>query len=116
MTDTLSDKVVEAGAQGVARLRFRFLQWDELGGEVRQMLIAEARAALTAALAALTSANYVILPAEMTAEQAARSLAGSPVAERVRVSSPEIYARMVEARRATWRQMVAVMRETHPDA
>jgi hypothetical protein len=75
MSDTLSDKIVEAAAR------------------------------------ALTAAGYVILPAEMTEAQAARSLAGSPVAERVRVSNPELYAEMVERRRATWRQMVAVMGE-----
>jgi hypothetical protein len=60
----------------------------------------------------LTAAGYVILPAEMTAEQAARSMAGSAVADRLRVSSPEHFALMVEARRATWREMVAVMRES----
>jgi hypothetical protein len=60
MTDTLSDKIVEAGARGVARLRFRFLQWDELGDEVRQMLIAEARACLSAALAAAEAEGVVL--------------------------------------------------------
>ena len=55
--------------------------------------------------------GYVILPADMTAEQAARSLAGSGLAQRLRVSNPDLYALLVEARRATWREMVAVMGE-----
>ena len=63
-------------------------------------------------LSALTAAGYVILPAEMTAEQAARSLAGSAMADRMRVSAPDIYALLVKARRATWREMVAVMGES----
>jgi hypothetical protein len=62
-------------------------------------------------LSALTAAGYVILPAEMTVEQAARSLDGSGLAQRLRVSSPETYAEMVERRRGTWREMVAVMGE-----
>jgi hypothetical protein len=64
-----------------------------------------------AILSALTAAGYVILPAEMTEEQAVRSLAGSAVTERVRVSSPDFYARLVESRQASWRQLVRVMGE-----
>jgi hypothetical protein len=56
--------------------------------------------------------GFVLLPADMTEAQAARSLAGSGLAQRLRVSSPETYAEMVERRRATWREMVAVMRES----
>ena len=63
----------------------------------------------------LTAANYVILPAEMTAEQAARLLAGSGLAQRLRVSNPDLYALLVEARRATWREMVAAMGEGSDD-
>jgi hypothetical protein len=65
-----------------------------------------------AILSVLTAAGYVILPAEMSAEQAARSLAGSALADRLRVSSPEHFELLVEARRATWREMVAVMGES----
>jgi hypothetical protein len=64
------------------------------------------------ALAHVLAPGLAILPADMTAEQAARSLAGSAMADRVRVSAPDIYALLVEARRATWRQMVAVMGES----
>jgi hypothetical protein len=59
----------------------------------------------------MRAAGYVIIPAEMTTEQAARSLAGSAVAERVRVSSPDIYARLIESRQASWRDMARVMGE-----
>jgi hypothetical protein len=62
--------------------------------------------------AALHAAGLVILPAEMTDAQAARSLAGSGLAQRLRVSNPETYAEMVERRRATWRELVAVMGES----
>jgi hypothetical protein len=67
------------------------------------------------ATAALTPAGYVILPAEMTVEQAARSLDGHALADRVRDVNPEMFARLVEMRRATWRQMVAVMQEPPAD-
>ena len=69
----------------------------------------------TRAISALTSAGLAILPADMTEAQAARSLAGSGLAQRLRVSSPETYAEMVERRRATWREMVAVMGEGSDD-
>jgi hypothetical protein len=51
----------------------------------------------------------------MTPEQAARSLSGSAVADRVRVSSPGHFALLVESRRASWRDMVAVMGEPAAD-
>jgi hypothetical protein len=65
-----------------------------------------------AALARALVPECAILPADMTEAQAARSLAGSGLAQRLRVSSPETYAEMVERRRATWREMVAVMGES----
>ena len=67
------------------------------------------------ALAHALAPGLAILPAEMTDAQAARSLAGSGLAQRLRVSSPETYAEMVERRRATWREMVAVMGEGSDD-
>jgi hypothetical protein len=57
-------------------------------------------------------AGFVILPAEMTEAQAIRSMAGHALPDRVRDVNPEMFARLVELRRATWRQMVAVMRES----
>jgi len=67
------------------------------------------------ATAALTAAGYVILPAEMTSEQAARSLDGHALPDRVRDVNPEMFATLVRLRRATWRQMVAVMQEPPAD-
>jgi len=64
----------------------------------------------------LRNAGYVLLPAEMTEEQARRSLAGNRLADRLRDVDPEHFARLVEARRATWRQMVKVMGEGGGDA
>jgi hypothetical protein len=69
----------------------------------------------TALTAALTAAGYVILPAEMTSEQAARSLDGHALPDRVRDVNPEMFATLVRLRRATWRQMVAVMQEPPAD-
>jgi hypothetical protein len=62
--------------------------------------------------AALTAAGYVILPAEMTEAQAIRSMAGHALADRVRDTNPAEFARWIEMRRATWRQMVVVMKES----
>jgi hypothetical protein len=120
MSDTLSDKIVEAGVAALyddhaERMCHpgRYAYQSERGKKLaRSTWEPRVRACLTAALAA---ANYAILPAEMTAEQAARSLAGSGLADRVRVSAPDIYALLVEARRATWREMVAVMGEGSDD-
>jgi hypothetical protein len=55
--------------------------------------------------------GFVVLPAEMTEEQAHRSLAGHALADRMRDTNPEHFAWLVEARRATWREMVKVMGE-----
>jgi len=62
-------------------------------------------------LAEYTARGFVILPAEMTEEQAHRSLAGHALADRMRDTNPEHFAWLVEARRATWREMVKVMGE-----
>jgi hypothetical protein len=60
-------------------------------------------------LAEYTARGFVVLPAEMTEEQARRSLAGNRLADRLRDVDPEHFARLVESRRATWREMVKVM-------
>ena len=126
MTDTLSERMVEAGARAIWTVYtnsqippedLRGITWEQLTAwaeqrprlqEIVDLCFTEARACLST----LTAAGLVILPAEMTAEQAARSLAGSGLAQRLRVSSPETYAEMVERRRATWREMVRVMGES----
>jgi len=81
------------------------LQWTDLhgGGDI-DVVIDEL-------LGDLRTAGYAILPAEMTEEQARRSLAGNRLADRLRDVDPEHFARLVEARRATWREMVKVMGE-----
>lgn len=50
----------------------------------------------------------------MTEEQARRSLDRHVLVQRLRNVNPEEFARVVEMRRATWRQMVAVMKEPTP--
>jgi hypothetical protein len=77
-----------------------------------EALEAVADADADAILSALTAAGYVILQAEMSAEQAARSMAGHALADRVRDINPAEFARWIEMRRATWRQMVVVMKES----
>ena len=77
-----------------------------------EALEAVADADADAILSALTAAGYVILPAEMTEAQAIRSMAGHALADRVRDTNPAEFARWIEMRRATWRQMVVVMKES----
>jgi len=54
-------------------------------------------------------AGFVLVPAEMTEAQAIRSMAGHALADRVRDVNPAEFARWVQMRRATWRQLVAAM-------
>lgn len=54
-------------------------------------------------------AGYVTVSAEMTEAQAAASFAGSPVAMRMQYQNPDLFAKLIEARRATWRELVRVM-------
>jgi hypothetical protein len=62
-------------------------------------------------LDALDAAGYAVVPVEMTDEQARRSLDGNRLADRLRAVDPEHFALLVASRRATWRQMVAEMKE-----
>ena len=60
-------------------------------------------------------AGYVTVPAEMSEAQAIASLAGSPLAMRMQSQNPDLFAKLIEARRGTWRELVLVMMEVPHD-
>ncbi len=119
MDDAMRDKIVEAGEDAALReikrlstgcVEFKCVQ---PGGckETCGLAAAWATHIARACLSALAAAGYILLPAEMTEEQARRSLNGHALADRIRDGNPEHFALLVASRRATWRQMVAEMRE-----
>jgi hypothetical protein len=107
--DDLVERMVDAGAQAMwsASVGRDPLLWAYIGEAFKNQWRHRARACLSA----LAAAGYAVVPIEMTPEQARRSLAGHALADRVREANPAEFARWVEMRRATWRQLVAAMGE-----
>jgi hypothetical protein len=107
MTD-MTQRMVEAGARAIYDARVRgYFRWDDASEGNKNRSCEFARACL----AAVHAAGFAVVPVEMTDEQARRSLDGNRLADRIRDVDPEHFARLVESRRATWRQLVTVMKE-----
>jgi hypothetical protein len=93
MDDATKARIVTAGAAAIFRLRCA-----DRNAPSKDL-----------ARACLSAAGYILVPAEMTEEQARRSLDGHALADRIRDGNPEHFALLVASRRETWRQMVKVM-------